>query len=148
MNIKEYVKMAEQKNKIFNQHALDKINSPEQLNDYLKVTNPGIWVILAAVITLLIGFIAWASLGKLETTVNAMADVAGGTASVWTTENTPVPISAGMKVRIGSEEYSIASMGRDDNGKAVAHIPVQLLDGYYEAKIVVESVSPVTFLCK
>ena len=127
--------MAEQKNKIFNQHALDKINSPEQLNDYLKVTNPGIWVILAAVITLLIGFIAWASLGKLET-------------SVWTTENTPVPISAGMKVRIGSEEYSIASMGRDDNGKAVAHIPVQLLDGYYEAKIVVESVSPVTFLFK
>ena len=148
MNIKENGIMAEQKNKIFSQRALDRINSPEQLNDYLKVTNPGIWVILAAVITLLIGVIAWASLGKLETTVSAMADVSDGTANVWATENPPVPIAAGMTVRIGSEEYSIASMSKDDHGRTVALVPVELLDGDYEAKIVVETVSPVTFLFK
>ena len=36
---------------IFRKKSLDRISSPEQLNDYIRVANPGIWMILAAVIT-------------------------------------------------------------------------------------------------
>ena len=43
--------MAEQEPKsVFRKQTLDRISSPEQLTDYLRVTNPGIWVVLAAVI--------------------------------------------------------------------------------------------------
>jgi hypothetical protein len=46
--------MAEgQKKQIFRQQALDRIASPDQLTDYLRVTSLGIWVILATVIFLL-----------------------------------------------------------------------------------------------
>ncbi len=30
---------------IFRKKSLDKLSSPEQLNDYIKVTNPGVWII-------------------------------------------------------------------------------------------------------
>lgn len=41
-------------NQIFRRKSMDKISSPEQLNDYVRVSNPGIWMILFAVIILLI----------------------------------------------------------------------------------------------
>ena len=44
---------------IFRKKSLDRISSPEQLNDYIRVANPGIWMILAAVIILLAGVCVW-----------------------------------------------------------------------------------------
>ena len=38
--------------KLFRKQSLDKVTSPEQLNDYVRVSNPGVWMILAAVIIL------------------------------------------------------------------------------------------------
>lgn len=64
--------MAEQENAtVFRQKTLERISSPEQLADYLRVTNPGIWIILAAVIVLLAGIFVWAMVGTLETTDQA-----------------------------------------------------------------------------
>mgnify|MGYP007122110349 CR=1 FL=1 len=44
-----------EKNSIFRKKSLDRIESPEQLNDYIRVTSPGIWIFLAAAIVLLVG---------------------------------------------------------------------------------------------
>ena len=55
--------MAENTQTVFRKKTLDRISSPEQLTDYLRVTNPGIWVILAAVILLLAGVFAWSMVG-------------------------------------------------------------------------------------
>lgn len=138
--------MAEQKKNIFSQQALDKINSPEQLHDYMKVTNPGIWIILAAVILLLGGMFAWASIGKLETTANAMAVIENGNARVMLTEIAAAPITSEMSVRIGSQDYDIATVTQDEYGRAVALAPVTLPNGSYDAKIIIETLSPITFL--
>ena len=46
--------MAEQNTEVFkNKKALERITTPEQLTDYLRVTNPGIWVLFTAIICLL-----------------------------------------------------------------------------------------------
>ena len=42
--------MSENQQTVFRQKTLERISSPEQLTDYLRVTNPGIWAVLAAVI--------------------------------------------------------------------------------------------------
>lgn len=42
---------------LFRQSSMDRIRSPEQLNDYLRVTHPGVWVLLAAVAVLLAGLL-------------------------------------------------------------------------------------------
>ena len=52
---------------IYRKKSMDRITSPEELGDYLHVTNPGIWVILTAVIILMLGVFVWACTGTLET---------------------------------------------------------------------------------
>ena len=61
---------------LFRQKSMDRVSSPEQLNDYIRVTTPSVWVVLAALIILLLGILAWSVLG----TVTAVA--ADGTEQV------------------------------------------------------------------
>ena len=48
---------------IFRQKSMQKITSPEQMNDYIRVSNPSVWMILAAVIVLLAGVCVWGVFG-------------------------------------------------------------------------------------
>ena len=64
-------KAAGDKSKLFREKNLERLESPEQLNDYLKVTSPGVWMILSAVILLLIGVFIWSVFGKIEATTQA-----------------------------------------------------------------------------
>ena len=61
---------------IFREKSIKRVSSPEQLNDYIRVTTPSVWVVLAALIILLLGILAWSVLG----TVTAVA--ADGTEQV------------------------------------------------------------------
>ena len=60
-------------NQIFRKKSVDRMSSPEQLNDYIKVTNPGVWMALAASVILLIGVCVWGIFGKLETKLSVAA---------------------------------------------------------------------------
>lgn len=62
--------MAEEKNSIFRKKAIDRISSPEEMDDYLQVTGPSTWIVLIAIIFLILGFIVWGIFGKLDTTMN------------------------------------------------------------------------------
>lgn len=59
--------MADNENSIFREKSIDKVSSPESLNDYIKVTTPSVWIILIAIVTLLIGILAWSFFGRVET---------------------------------------------------------------------------------
>ena len=54
---------------LFRKSSIERVSSPEQLNDYIKVSNPGVWMILAASIALLIGVCVWGVFGQLETKI-------------------------------------------------------------------------------
>ena len=138
--------MADQNPGIFRQKNLDRINSPEQLTDYLKVTNPGIWMLLAAVIILLCGLFVWSISGRLETVRDGVAVVENGQAVIMMTDASSEEISSGMTVRIGNDEYSIATVETDDYGRAVAYAPIDKTDGKYDVKVVTESIHPIKFL--
>ena len=51
---------------IFREKSLEKVTSPEQLNDYIKVTRPSVWLILFAMIILIVGTLVWAVFGKIQ----------------------------------------------------------------------------------
>ena len=61
--------------RLFREKAVEGISSPEQLTDYLRVTNPGIWVMLVAIILLLGGLLAWSAMGTIGATEDAKAIV-------------------------------------------------------------------------
>ena len=44
---------------IFREKSLKKIASPEQMNDYIRVSSPSVWMVLTAVIVLLAGVCVW-----------------------------------------------------------------------------------------
>ncbi len=63
--------MSEQEKKqensgVYREKSMDRISSPESLNDYIRVTTPSVWIILVAVIALLIGFLGWSIFGTVE----------------------------------------------------------------------------------
>lgn len=59
-------------NTIFRKKSLERISSPDQLDDYLKVSSPSVWVVLAALILALIAAGAWCFLGSMPTTASGV----------------------------------------------------------------------------
>ncbi len=51
---------------VFRKKSLEQINSPEQLDDYIRVTTPSVWIVLLALVVLLVGILAWSILGTIE----------------------------------------------------------------------------------
>lgn len=47
------------KKNIFRKESLERMSSPEKLNDYIKVSNPSVWVILGAIAIMLIAVVVW-----------------------------------------------------------------------------------------
>ena len=37
---------------VFRKKSLDQINSPEQLDDYIRVTTPSVWIVLLALVVI------------------------------------------------------------------------------------------------
>ena len=91
--------MAEQNSGIFRQKALERITTPEQLTDYLRVTSPGIWTLFAAIIILLGGLLVWSTVGTLETFADGVAEIKDNQAVIMVTENAGNEIASGMTVR-------------------------------------------------
>ena len=52
--------------KLFREKSVEAIESPESMNDYLQVTSPGVWIVLAAIIAILIGAILWSIFGRIN----------------------------------------------------------------------------------
>ncbi|MCR5627696.1 MAG: hypothetical protein K6F99_10275 [Lachnospiraceae bacterium] len=140
--------MAEEKQGIFREKALERISSPENLTEYLKVTNPGIWIVLISIVVLLLGILIWSMTGRLETLSEGKAVVNDGTAHIVVTGSQSNEITSDMSVRIESEVYDISIIETDEYGRSTAYAPVPLPDGVYDVDIITESIHPISFLLK
>lgn len=153
---------------LFRQKSMEKISSPEELHDYMRVTSPKLWMILGAIAVLLIGFIVYASTATMENTMPLKVDVEvyettpeyqaeGGEAQLCVL-SARLPASwldtlkTGMKVRMGKEEGVIGWIatveGEDEISLIIDmendYIPLQ--SGTYDAELVLESTTPISFL--
>ena len=60
-------------NSIFRQKSIDKVSSPEKLDDYIRVTTPAVWVTLIAIVLLLLGALVWGIFGEIVIHENGIA---------------------------------------------------------------------------
>lgn len=51
---------------LFRKKSLERVSSPEQLDDYIRVTTPSVWLILLALIVLLAGLLVYSICGTVE----------------------------------------------------------------------------------
>ena len=52
-------------NSIFKKRSIERISSPEKLDDYIRVTTPSVLLTLVALLLLLAGAILWGIFGEL-----------------------------------------------------------------------------------
>jgi len=136
--------MADQQQTIFRKKTLERISSPDQLTDYLCVTNPGIWLILLAIIFLMAGLLAWSAMGTLETTTPVKVVVEDHKADVIPLKG--ANLEAGMTLSALSEKTVIASTKKDEYDRICGLAEINLPDGSYDGKVVVERIHPISFL--
>lgn len=152
--------------KIFRKKSIDRMSLPEQLNDYIKVTNPGVWMALAAIVILLIGVCVWGVFGKLETKLPVAAVSQDGQTVLYVKEDNIASVRENMSVYVGDETYKVTSVSAQPvavteeiseyarhTGELsigewvyVVQIDGNIPDGAYRAQIVTDSVSPLYFV--
>ena len=160
--------MSEQtKVKLFREKSLEAVESPESLNDYLRVTSPGIWLVLASVVALLIGAILWGIFGHIRTTSPVAVKVEAGRSVCYVPyaqadgvlangvvtldrKDYPLDTSSACELIILPEDTSIRLLkaGELSAGDPVVVIPMEtdLEDGYYAGVAVTEDLHPISLL--
>lgn len=151
---------------LFRKKSIARVSSPEQLHEYIRVSNPGVWMVLAAIVILLVGVCAWGVLGHLDTTLSTVAIVENGEMTVYVKEADIASIEKGMTVMIADAECTVTDIsaqpltvddtfadyalhvGSFQKGEWVYAVTVSgdLADGIHSAEIVIESVSPMSFV--
>lgn len=124
-------------NQIFRQKSLDQISSPEQLHDYLHVTNPTVWLALAAVILLLVGCLIWVSAASNDVFASATATVNDGSMVIQIDDpNMAKTVKSGMRVLVSDTSVKVTSVGHNEDGTPFAVADTTLADGSYPARVV------------
>lgn len=132
---------------LFRKESMEHIQSPEQLNDYMHVTNPAMWIVLAAVIVLLAGLLVWGASARIESYAAGTAQVRDGAMIVrFDDAQQAEKIEAGMLVTIGETSAVISSVGREDDGSLFAVAQTSLADGNYPARVVFRQTQVLQFL--
>ena len=145
---------------------MDRVSSPEQLQDYVRVANPGLWMVISAIVILLAGVVVWGFIGKIDTTMSTAIVTDNGKAVIYIGESNVEKIEVGMTVRSGENEYKITDIAKEAikvdssltdyaihaSGVTVGEwvyavsIDGEHSDGVQKADIVIESISPISFI--
>lgn len=152
---------------IFREKSLKRISSPESLNDYVKVANPGVWVLLVATIILLIGFLAWGAFGRIDSSVSSFIKVSDHKAITYLKEEKINDLTEDSYIVVNENKYKISNVSEYpiqldtdaseiflhladlENGDWVYTIEFdidEIANGTFESKIVTESIKPISLL--
>lgn len=153
---------------LFRKKTIDQLSDPDQLGDYIHVTNPGVWMVLVTIIAFLVGVCVWASVAKVTTVVVCAGISDGQTVTCYVNEDDYAYVQTGMTVYINDGTYTVSSIDttpftlKEDSlneyalrvgelsiGEWVYAITLTgdaIEDGVYEANIVVENLSPFYFV--
>ena len=122
---------------IFREKSLKRITSPEELSDYLRVTSPAVWVVMAAIILLLVGMLIWGSTAHIDSYAAGTAQVQDGRMIVvFDDSELAANVKAGMSVTVGETSSLIDSVGSTESGALFASAGTTLADGSYPARVI------------
>ena len=157
----------ESKTKLFREKSLEAVESPESLNDYLRVTSPGVWLVMAAVIVLLAGAILWGVFGHIRTTAQVAVAVSNGQSLCYVPYADKDGVMDQGVVTVDGKEYvldtdaecalipvpedapkGLLRSGGLKAGDWVVLVPVEtdLAEGYYSGVSVTEDLRPISLL--
>lgn len=152
---------------LFREKSMKKVNSPEQLNDYIRVSNPSVWMVLAAIIVLLAGICVWGVFGHLDTRLDTTGVCLDGTVTCYIPEADISDVTEDAIVSVDGAEYPVASVAAfpvkfgdaelshllpsseleaDTVVYAVTASAPELADGSYAVSVITRREAPMTFV--
>ena len=137
---------------LFRKKTVDRISSPEQLQDYMRVTTPGVWMVLTAVILLLVGMIISSAVVTMESTIKeqAVVDEDGTVLQIALPLAQKELVEPGMRVRVAGREAKIDMIFQlEGEVQVLAELTGEgdkLSAGTYDVEIVTETVTPISLL--
>ena len=158
--------MAENKFKLFREKNMEQIESPEALDDYLQVTSPGVWIVLAAIVVFLVGACIWGIFGHIDSTVKAAVIADSRKTVCLVPEKALSSAVENCIIKVDNREYELSPerlepqvVSGDTNiywilagnlsiGDIVYQIPFSesMEEGVYSGTIVTETLSPMSLL--
>ena len=134
--------------KIFREKSLNRVKSPENLDDYIRVANPGVWLLLICVNLLLAGACVWGIFGHIDSTVPSTVCVENGEAICYVAESDIASVRTGLTVKYADCEAVIDKIGEKDDMGYTCEMTAEssVADGFYEGKVVLKSYKPVSFI--
>ena len=113
-----------------------RISSPEQLDDYLKVTSPKVWVLLVAIALLLAGLLLWGGFTTIESYATGTARAVGGELTVTFDDAAKAGrVQPGMEMEVGDVHAEVLAVGEDAGGNPVASARANIRDGSYDVRV-------------
>ncbi len=149
---------------IFRKKAIDRVASPDRLDDYIAVSNPSVWIILGAIVAFLIGVCVWTVLGHIEDVQPAVIRVSDGEAVLYMDRASAGDLDVGDNVKVADVEGQVMAVQDEDvsastldseealalglksGSLAVAKVSIDLPDGSYEGRVTVSELDPLDLL--
>lgn len=158
--------MSEENARIFRKKSIEQLSAPEDLMDYLRVTGPGIWLVVIGIAALLVGLIVWAVTGSINTYITVPAQVENGVIHCYVLQEDMKESEDEIEIWVGDQEMTAQAEDNEDlvldtkdapalyetgylkAGKNVVVVsaPTNLKDGFYQADLVLSSVQPMKLL--
>ena len=141
-------------NSLFRKSTLDRVSSPEQLTDYIRVATPGVWVFVLTLVVVIGTLLVWGFAGRLITTVDGDAVMENGQAVCYLSVSDAERVKPGMTAVVDSDsKATVQSADYVSDGAHTGEVRVVLaLEGStpqtasFPLSVVVESVRPIDFL--
>lgn len=135
------------KETLFREKSLKKVKSPDHLSEYIRVVNPGIWLLMSSILVLLLGLCCWGVLGSIQTVVNTEVQAQNGECIGTLSQEEGAKVKPGMEVSVEGAQGIITEVRSQSEGcVCVLKLEQPIPDGFYEAQITVESLHPISFL--
>ena len=100
--------MAEPRGSIFTKKAAEKLRSPDDLDKYVRVSNPSLWAIFTACALLVAGLLAWAIFGSISTNVTTRATyMEDGTVVCFLPYDQAIQLTVGDTANVGGERMAV-----------------------------------------
>lgn len=128
---------------IFRGKSIQKVQSPDNLNEYIRVSNPGIWILMVSIVFLLLGLCIWGCFGQLRTVVQGQAVCENGVVSCILPDDNAAGVQPGMTAELGGQTGTVTQVS---GNVCTIETEESLADGTYTAEILVEAIHPISFL--
>ena len=151
---------------VFREKSIERISSPDQINDYIKLSDPGVWFVLAAIVVILAGACIFGTFGDIDSTVPCVGISRDGKMVCLVKKEYADRLNGDLKAKIDGEEYAATKasdkpatvwettdsyslyVGDLQPGEWVYELLVdgEFPDGAYEVSLITEEITPLSFL--